>query len=546
MAIQINEISEKYINKLEKSYFNTVKLPEAVLSIKMAVEETAEAAKEEIKGAIQPLKDKIAQKDEFISSQIKINKTLQKKLDSYKPIIKEAYKQNITQEIRDKKNGLASILSGLIRRHEELSKPKIEEKPVIAEPSKAEEKSAVLKTENTKKPEKIAQTKKPRQVKRPEVASTILKEIEAQRKNQKLDKERIEEAQRLIKYFLEDAPQKDSYSSVQEHFKKTMDKYVRTVNSIVNGQYKFEEDKFGKIRVGKDKNGQTIVKQSGIDYNNNFHPYKYEIFNQDGSSMEIYDGRSDSYIAFRDAKGKEFIKIRYSDHYSIFISDKNGRLMVSAGIKDGVVEYMSVNFNDVKPIAEIESDEAMNVYAQNLISTARNCCKSQTKNYRDTTDIDYINPEGKITVHEYYVNRKSNPDPIFTYLYDTKDGQLEKLITNGDFGLHAKIVDDGHGGMKIIQYRTKGITGIDKRRKNSNLKDFRIGFYKSTENEHFEVQDLYDENYSGDKDRTLQREIYAKRNYGIASHPLTQSFTFYDLTKHQIKPWDLSILKPYL
>ena len=572
MAIRISEISEKYINSLGKGYFNTVKFSEASSAIKKAVEETAEVAKKEIKEAIKPLSDKIVKQDEFISSQTKINEDLKKeneglkqnlqkvrefsksqdeaykesrqtindlqtKIDTYKPIVKEAYKQNITQEIRDKKSGLASILSGLIRRHEELSKPIIAEKPVITEPIKVAEKPVIQKTE------KIAKAKKSHQIKRPKVSSEIIKEIEAQRKNQKLDIERINKAQSLIRLLLEDAPQKDSYTGVQEYFQKTMDKYVKDVNSIVNGRYKYENDRYGKIRIGTDENGKIILKQRGTDFSNNFHPYKHEIFLKDGSSMEIYDGSSDSYIEFRDTEGKKLIKICYSDHYSVFISDKNGRLMISESIKDGVVKHLDVRFNEVKPIAEIENDEAMNVYAQNLVSKAKRDCKSKQSEYRDTSDIDYFNSEGKITVHEYFVNKQRNPDPIFTYLYDTKDEQLEKLITNGDFGIHAKYDEKMRC---FVQYRTKGITGIDKRRKNSDLKDFRIGFYKSTENEHYEVQSLYDKNYSGDKDSFLQREVYKKRNYGLASHPLTQSFTFSDLSKHQIKPWDFSILKPYI
>ena len=140
--------------------------------------------------------------------------------------------------------------------------------------------------------------------------------------------------------------------------------------------------------------------------------------------------------------------------------------MVSESIKDGVVKHLDVRFNEVKPIAKIENDKAMNVYAQNLVSKAKHDCKSKQSEYRDTSDIDYFNSEGKLTVHEYFVNKQRNPNPVFTYLYDTKDGQLEKLITNGDFGIHAKYDEKMRC---FVQYRTKGITGIDKRRKGSDL-----------------------------------------------------------------------------
>ena len=549
MAIQINEISEKYINKLGKRYFNTVKLSEAAISIRNAVEETAEAAKAEIKEAVEPLKAKIAQKDEFISSQIKTNKgleqenkKLQTRLEEYKPIIKEAYKQGITQEIQEKKNVLASILSGLIHHKEELVKPKAQ--PVKAAVKSIEE--PVIKQQEIPQKTKKKKICSEASVKKTVISQTIIQKIEAQRKNQKLDKERIERASALIKILLEDAPNDSfEYKGVQEQFQKTMDKYVKAVNSFVK-THVMEKDGSFDIKTGLDENGKIILKQNGIMHNDNFHPYKYNIFHNDGSSMEIYDGYSDSYIEFRDKNGKEYLKICYGDHYSIFISDKNGRLMVSQSVRGGAVEYLSVDFSDVKPIAEIENDAPMNDYANRLIKKAKKDCISQEKEYRDTTDIDYLNSEGKITVHEYFVNKKKNSLPVFTYLFNPKTENLEKLISNGDFGIHGKLVDNGCGGVKLVQYRTAGITHLDKKREGSNLKDFSIGFYKSTENEHFEVQALYDENYKLDKDSFLQRPIFEKRNYGLASHPLTKSFTYHDLSKHQIKPWDLTILKPYL
>ena len=285
MAIQINEISEKYINKLGKSYFNTVKLSEAASYIKMAVKETAEAAKREIENAIEPLKAKIAEKDEFISSQTKINeglkdeneelkqsaektkeyvnsiaqafkssnqtiKSLQTKIDEYKPIIKEAYKHDLTQDIRDKKNAISSLLSTLLHHKEEQIKPKSTVQQVAKAIEKVVEKpieKSVIEPQKTiQKSNKIVKAQKPM------ISPTVEKEIEAQRKNQKLDSVRVNKAQKLIKEFLEDAPQKDSYSSVQEHFKKTMNRYLDFVRSIISGRYRFEKDSFSKIRIGTD------------------------------------------------------------------------------------------------------------------------------------------------------------------------------------------------------------------------------------------------------------------------------------------------------
>ena len=553
MVIQIDKISERYINQLKKSYFNKVDFAEASNVVRKAVEEVAEAVKDEIKQAVEPLKSKVAQKDEFISSQTKVNeelekenKELQTKLNEYKPIIKEAYKQGITQDIRDKKNALASILSGLFHQKEELNRLKIAEKPVVEMMKDVEKKPVVQKPEKIQKPKNASNIEKQDKIEKPVINSKIIRTIETQRKNQKLDSVRINKAQKLIKELLEDAPQKDSYSDVQKHFEKTMNNYLDVVKGIIKGRYRFEKESYSKIRLGKDEKGRVILKERGFDFDNTFHPYNYEIFNADGTSIEIYSGNADSYITFRDTEGEELLKICYSDRYSAFIYDKNGRLMVTEGIKDGAVEYLNVNFNEVEPVKEIENDKTMNAYAQDLINKAKKDCKKKENSYNDITNIDYINPEGKRTVHEYYVNKKINPNPVSTYLYNPKTENLEKIICAGDFGINGKIVDNGYGGMKIIQYSTKGITSLEKRRADDDLRDFRMGFYKDTENEHFEVQSLYDKNYVGDKDRVLQRAVYEKRNYGLASKPLTRAFTFHDLTKHQIKPWDFSILKPYL
>ncbi len=491
MAIQINEISEKYINKLGKSYFNTVKHSDAISAIKNAVKETSEALKEEIKQAIEPLKSKIAEKDEFITSQAKENEKLTKenqelksKINSYNPIIQEAYKQGITQEIREKKSVLVSVISGLIRNNEELNKTK----SVQLQKVKTEEVPVVKKQNGTEKAHKV-------QNRTVAINPEIIKKIETQRKNQKLDKERLDKAGLIIKTLLEDAPQDSfAYRGVQKQFKKTMDYYIRTANNHINNRY-FERDNYGKIRIGTDSNGRIILKERGFELKDkSFTPYKFKIFNADGSQVEIYDGNSDSYIEFRDTNGQKLLKICYGEHYGIFIHDKNGKLMVAEGIKDGVVKYLNINFNEVKPIAEIENDEVINAYARRLMLGAKHDCK----------------------------------------------------ISTVDFGIQGKIVDDGYGKPKIIQYGVKGITSIEKRRPDGERKDFSMRFYKNTENEHWEIQSLYDENYIGDKDSFLQREIYEKRNYGLASRPLTKSFTFHDLTKHKIKPWDFTILKPYI
>ena len=45
----------------------------------------------------------------------------------------------------------------------------------------------------------------------------------------------------------------------------------------------------------------------------------------------------------------------------------------------------------------------------------------------------------------------------------------------------------------------------------------------------------------------VNHATYQKHNYGLLTHPLTKSFTYFGLAKRQnIKPWDFSMLNNYI
>ena len=219
MVLEVNQIAGKYISKLEqKKFLKVVKLNDATSAIKQAVDDAASIAKKDIIEAVEPLKNKIAQKDEFISNQKITNQVLQNKYDKlqqtnsslqtelakekygnqtlstqneklqtelkkykhsdnitqktvqelydknsalkeklkehadiiykYTDIVKEAYKQGITPEIREQKSGIANILTGLIQNLKAISKPKaslptVEEKINIANAIKKRKKERI-------------------------------------------------------------------------------------------------------------------------------------------------------------------------------------------------------------------------------------------------------------------------------------------------------------------------------------------------------------------------------------------------------------------
>lgn len=65
----------------KKKFLKVVKLNDATSAIKQAVDDAASIAKKDIIEAVEPLKNKIAQKDEFISNQKITNQVLQNQYD---------------------------------------------------------------------------------------------------------------------------------------------------------------------------------------------------------------------------------------------------------------------------------------------------------------------------------------------------------------------------------------------------------------------------------------------------------------------------------
>ena len=497
MVIQIDNIANKYTTKLKKNYLNFVRYSDAVTNIQSAVEETAnfankelnsalDRAKEDIKQAIEPLKTKIAQKDEFISFQKqenemlkndinkkdefilvqkqennslktenqglsteleaakkensvledlidvkdefissqkyaidKINKensslkdeifSLKTKENINKPIIKEAYKQNLTQDIREKKSILSLILSGLIRKKEEQNIPNVIEDNAKF-PSEVTEQSVKLQN-------KTAVALQVEQPQKPLISKKIIRKIETQRVNQKIEKERIDKASRIIEFILKKAPV-SGHNEMQEYFNKIKKSYLSQTDGMV-ARSEFVKKDFSDYKIDYGRYGNVIRETRGSLYKgNDFHPYEYKVFNNDNSSINIYGGASAPYIKWTDANNKDFLEIKFNlgKGYTVFFSDEKGRLVVTKSIENGVTKYLSVRFPDVQRIPEIVNDAPMNRYAESVINSSKENCIKQTSDYRDTTDIYYKDINGKTVVQEYKVRKH----PVFFFFFNTK------------------------------------------------------------------------------------------------------------------------------
>ena len=568
MVLQVNQIAGKYISKLEqKKFLKVVKLNDATSAIKQAVDDAASIAKKDIIEAVEPLKNKIAQKDEFISNQkitnqvlqnqydklqqtnsslqtelakekygnqtlsaqneklqldlkkqknenkslqteldeqnmanqslqnknIKLNaknSSLQTMLEKYTNIVKEAYKQGITPEIREQKSGIANILTGLIKHKSEATKLKENTKLVMPKTTNIKPKTVITKPE----PDTIISAKAPL------TKEEVISKIREERKNQVLDKSRMDVATQLIKDILGDLQTYD-WKGISEQYKK------------LNNNKKFNE----------------IAKNNSLKISRHMGGFGY-----------IGEG---SFIRFIDPNNKDLLSINFDamdKSIKIWIYDKKGLPMVTSKTKNGVVEELRVRFNNVKHIAEPEVlyDEAFNKYAQNIIKQAKESTTSKTytekayqSNYKTRT-VNYYTPNNINLVSEYFVNNKH----ISTGIADPINGKLEKEFKIGGNGF--EIIKNGESNV----YGIDGISSITKYKQDNET--FSINYYLYPENRRVGSQYLY-EKKDGNKN-PHQKLAYEKTNLGLINHPLTSGFSYYDLTKHGIKPWDFSMLNNYI
>ncbi len=591
MVLEVNQIAGKYISKLEqKKFLKVVKLNDATSAIKQAVDDAASIAKKDIIEAVEPLKNKIAQKDEFISNQKITNQVLQNQydklqqtnsslqtelakekygnqtlstqneklqldlkkqknenknlqteldeqnmanqslqnkntklnaknsslqtmLEKYTNIVKEAYKQGITSEIREQKSGIANILTGLIKHKSMIATPKeevktimpkvtnIQAEPVIAKP-KENTKLVMPKTTNIKQKTVITKPEPDTIIsaKAPLTKEEVISKIREERKNQVLDKKRMNIATELIKDILGDLQTYD-WKGISEQYKK------------LNNNKKFNE----------------IAKNNSLKISRHMGGFGY-----------IAEG---SFIRFIDPNNKDLLSINFDamdKSIRIWIYDEKGLPMVTSKTKNGVVEELRVRFNNVKHIAEPEVlyDEAFNKYAQNIIKQAKESTtsKTYTENKYDssykTRTVNYYTPNNINLVSEYFVNNKH----VSTGIANPINGKLEKEFKIGGNGF--EIIKNGKSNV----YGIDGISSITKYKQDNEI--FSINYYLYPENRRVGSQYLY-ETKDGNKN-PHQKLAYEKNNLGLINHPLTSGFSYYDLTKHGIKPWDFSMLNNYI
>lgn len=494
MVLEVNQIAGKYISKLEqKKFLKVVKLNDATSAIKQAVDDAASIAKKDIIEAVEPLKNKIAQKDEFISNQKTTNQVLQNQydklqqtnsslqtelakekygnqtlsaqneklqldlkkqknenkslqteldeqnmanqslqnkntklnaknsslqtmLEKYTNIVKEAYKQGITPEIREQKSGIANILTGLIKHKSEATKLKENTKLVISKTTNIKPKTVITKPE----PDTIISPKVPLTKEEEEVIA----KIRAERQNQVLDKRRINIASSIIKNLFGD---------------------VSPANF---------EDLWTRYKNLKSTDFNDILKK---------HP---------DLSFDMKKYNSDITFYFNSKKdGMPYLEAdicSYNKQHTFTIYDKNYKRMIRTTVKNGVTNYLDVNFNNVKIIPEILT------YNKEIVDFTKNLTSKHANKNVAKLDFNENKAYNTFKIKKEYKNK--------TYFELTFPREA----------------------LKIIQTTSHDIDGVN-------------------------------------------HATYQKHNYGLLTHPLTKSFTYFGLAKRQnIKPWDFSMLNSYI
>lgn len=499
MVLEVNQIAGKYISKLEqKKFLKVVKLNDATSAIKQAVDDAANIAKKDITDAIEPFKTRIAQKDEFITNQKNTNQILQNEneklkqtnstlqaelakekngkqslstqneqlqsdlkktkdenfnldiknqnlqtaldkqnatnqnlqnkntklnaknsslqtmLEKYTNIVKEAYKQGITSEIREQKSGIANILTGLIKHKSEATKPKENTKLVMPKTPNIKPKTVITKPE----PDTIISAKAPL------TKEEVISKIREERKNQVLDKKRINIASSIIKNLFGDVS--------PANFEALWTRYNNLKNTDFNDVLKKHPD----LSFDMKKYNSCIT----FSFNSK----------KDGSPYLEADIGS------------------YYKQHTFTIYDKNYKRMITTVVRNGVTNYLDVKFNNVKIIPEVQKNN------NEIIDFTKNVTSKHANKNVAKLDFNENKAYNTFKIKKEYKNK--------TYFELTFPREA----------------------LKIIQTTSHDIDGVN-------------------------------------------HATYQKHNYGLLTHPLTKSFTYFGLAKRQnIKPWDFSMLNNYI
>lgn len=227
------------------------------------------------------------------------NSSLQTMLEKYTNIVKEAYKQGITPEIREQKSGIANILTGLIQ---SISKPKENTKLVMPKTTNIKPKTVITKPE----PDTIISAKAPL------TKEEVISKIKAERQNQVLDKRRIDIASSIIK---------DLFGDVSPaNFEALWTRYNNLKNTDFNDVLKKHPD----LSFDMKKYNSHIT----FSFNSK----------KDGSPYLEADIGS------------------YYKQHTFTIYDKNYKRMITTVVRNGVTNYLDVKFNNVKIIPEVQKN----------------------------------------------------------------------------------------------------------------------------------------------------------------------------------------------
>ena len=158
----------------------------------------------------------------------------------------------------------------------------------------------------------------------------------------------------------------------------------------------------------------------------------------------------------------------YYKQHTFTIYDKNYKRMITTVVRNGVTNYLDVKFNNVKIIPEVQKNN------NEIIDFTKNVTSKHANKNVAKLDFNENKAYNTFKIKKEYKNK--------TYFELTFPREA----------------------LKIIQTTSHDIDGVN-------------------------------------------HATYQKHNYGLLTHPLTKSFTYFGLAKRQnIKPWDFSMLNNYI
>ena len=236
--------------------------------------------------------------------------------------------------------------------------------------------------------------------------------IKLERKNQVLDKTRMEIASNLIKNVFEIIQNnKDKFQRRTDNYRIVRQEYLKSVKECTLASTK--DLKYGiQMRTYTDINGNAILTKIGRPENEGFHSYEDKIKIDDNLSVSF----EDYLVSFADKNDKSILSIKFfnpeNSYITMTISDKNGEHMITSDVNQNkVIENLYISFNDVKSI-ECSNDKEKSDCVQHTIDLFT----KGSSNRKRKNDFMFFEKKSKGKEHRTFMMIKGHSNDFYDTL----------------------------------------------------------------------------------------------------------------------------------